>query len=74
MKEKNAETRDALIDDVRERRRRLVNEHDGLQGWVQYLRDCQKEHPEKVIPSRKRVSKIHGPGSQAHHDAARQDG
>ena len=49
------ETGDPLVDEVRRRRRELVAQHGGLQGWGAYLRKCQQEHPEKVIPAPKRV-------------------
>jgi hypothetical protein len=41
--------RDPLIDDVRETRERLVREHGGLVGWVRYLQELEKEHPERVV-------------------------
>lgn len=40
---------DPLIDEVRARRERLVREHGGLRGWMEYLRKQQEEHPERVI-------------------------
>ena len=58
MNEEVTESPDALIDEVRETRRRLVAKHGGLRGWVKYLRDRQKEHPPKVVPSPKRVGKL----------------
>ena len=53
MSKKTTETPDALIDEVMETRRRLVAKNGGLRGWAKYLRDRQKEHPEKVVPSPK---------------------
>jgi len=41
---------DPLIDEVRERRRRLVRDHGGLSGWVAHLRREQEKHPEKLLP------------------------
>lgn len=49
MKEKTPETPDALIEEVRETRRRLVAEHGGLHGWGKHLQNQQNQHPEKVI-------------------------
>ena len=39
-----------LIDDVRKTRQRLVEEHGGLQGWLDHLRELQQQHPGKVLP------------------------
>ena len=58
MNEKPTETPDALINDVREARRRLVAKHGGLRGWVKYLRDRQKKHPEKVVPAPKQAGNL----------------
>jgi hypothetical protein len=38
---------DPLIDEVRETQARLVREHGGLRGWVAYLQEQQRKHPEK---------------------------
>jgi hypothetical protein len=38
---------DPLIDEVRETRARLVREHGGLRGWVEYLQEQQQKRPEK---------------------------
>ena len=40
---------DPLIDDVRKTRQRLVEEHGGLQGWLDHLRELQQQHPEKLV-------------------------
>ena len=50
------ESPDALIDEVRRTRRRLVAEHGGLKGWVRYLQQCQDHYPERVIPTPKRTT------------------
>lgn len=49
MKTKPCQPTDPLIDEVRRRRERLVSEHGGLRGWVEYLRRLQKHHPERII-------------------------
>jgi hypothetical protein len=41
--------RDPLIDEVRETRERLLREHGGLAGWVRYLQELQRQHPEKLV-------------------------
>jgi len=46
---------DALIDEVRQTRRRLVAEHGGLSGWVKYLQQQQQKHPERVLARPKSV-------------------
>lgn len=53
MSKNVSQAKDALIDQVRETRQRLVAEHGGLQGWVKYLQERQKEHPERLLPSPK---------------------
>jgi len=41
---------DPLIDEVRERRRRLLEEHDNdLSKLFETVRKIQAEHPEKII-------------------------
>jgi hypothetical protein len=46
---------DPLIDEVRERRRRLLARHGGdLQKLYEELRRLQEEHPEKVVDRKKR--------------------
>ncbi len=58
MSEKTPKTPDALIDEVRKTRRKLVAEHGGLQGWVKYLQERQKERPERVVSPPKRTHKL----------------
>lgn len=58
MNKKSTETPDALIDQVREVRRRLVAKHGGLRQWVKHLQDRQKEHPGELLSSPKRVGKL----------------
>ncbi len=42
---------DPLIDEVRERRRRLLEEHDNdLERFCRALQAFQAEHPDKVRP------------------------
>ncbi len=50
MSNKPRKLHDPLIDEVRERRARLVKEHGGLRGWVEHLRKLQQEHPERISP------------------------
>ena len=38
---------DPLIDEVRERRARLVREHGGLRGWGEYVQEQQRKRPQK---------------------------
>ena len=45
---RDEQTRDPLIDEVREGRERLVREHGGLRGWVRHLQELQQEHPPKA--------------------------
>lgn len=57
MKEKGEHFSDPLIDEVRERRRRLVREHGGLRGWVAHLRRKQEKHPESLVPPKARSNR-----------------
>jgi hypothetical protein len=56
MKTRTKPPADPLIDDVRRTRERLVRKHGGLRGWAEHLRQLQKGHPEKVIPTKGRVT------------------
>ena len=49
VEKKQPRPADPLIDDVRETRNRLVQEHGGLDGWLEHLRALQQQHPEKVV-------------------------
>jgi len=49
VEKKQPRPADPLIDDVRKTRHRLVQEHGGLEGWLEHLRALQQEHPEKLI-------------------------
>lgn len=52
---------DPLIDEVRERRRTLLDEHDNdLAKLFETIRKMQNEHPEKMI--RKTASGVHHRG------------
>ena len=53
MKKKETRTSDALVDQVRQTRERLVREHGGLRGWVEYLRELQRTHRKKLVSRRK---------------------
>jgi len=57
MKQTQEPCPDPLIDEVRERRRRLVREHGGLSGWVAHLRREQAKHPEKLVPPKARTGR-----------------
>ena len=39
---------DPIINDVRAAREKLLEEHGGFEGLVEYLRMREKEHPERV--------------------------
>lgn len=49
MSEQDPPSLEPLIDEVRANRERLVREHGGLRGWMEYLRRRQQEHPEKLV-------------------------
>ena len=49
MSEEETRDSDPLIDEVRATRERLVREHGGLRGWMEYLRELQQQHPEKLV-------------------------
>jgi len=57
MKTRRREPADPLIDEIRERRERLVREHGGLRGWVDYLRELQAQHPKLVVSLNKAAKK-----------------
>ena len=40
---------DPLIDEVRTRRQRLVEEHGGLKGWGRYLQEFQRRNPPQHV-------------------------
>jgi len=56
MKKDRTPLADPLIDEVRERRARLVREHGGLRGWMDHLRKVQREHPEKLVSRGKQAA------------------
>ena len=55
MKNNDEHFSDPLIDEVRERRRRLVRKHGGLRGWVAHLRQEQARRPGKLVPPKPRT-------------------
>ncbi len=58
MTQKEEKFADPLIDEVRERRRRLLARHGGdLQKLYEELRRLQEEHPEKVVDRKKKRSR-----------------
>ena len=56
MNQRERQTSDPLIDQVRQTRQRLVGEHGGLRGWVEYLQQLQKQHPEKLVSRPKQTA------------------
>ena len=40
---------DPLVEEVRETRRRLVEEHGGLRGWVDHLEQAQEHVPRQRL-------------------------
>ena len=55
MSKDNKQLSDPLIDEVRERHRRLVREHGGLRGWVAHLHQEQEKRPGKLVPPKTRT-------------------
>ena len=49
MTESDDKLVDPLIDEVRTRRQRLVEEHGGLKGWGRYLQEFQRRNPPKLV-------------------------
>lgn len=49
MSKRPARMPDPLIDEVRATRERLVREHGGLRGWVEHLKQLQKQHPDRLV-------------------------
>ena len=49
MSESDRRTPDPLIDEVRKTRQRLVEEHGGLRGWVEYLQELERQDPPKRV-------------------------
>jgi len=47
------EVPDPLIDEIRETRRRLVEQYGGLRGWAEHLRELDRKDPPKA-PSRRK--------------------
>ena len=43
---------DPSIDEVRERRAKLVETHGGLRGWVQHLQLLEAKYPDRVVDRR----------------------
>jgi len=56
MKDRQSKTADPLIDEVRQTRRSLVQQHGGLRGWAEHLRKLQEEHREKVVSPKKQAA------------------
>ena len=40
---------DPSIDEVRERRAKLVEKHGGPRGWVEHLQRLQAKYPDRVV-------------------------
>jgi hypothetical protein len=49
MSDEQTKNDDPLIDDVRQTRRRLVEQHGGLRGWVKHLQELQSQRADKLV-------------------------
>ena len=58
MSEKQDHYEDPLLDEIRRRRAELVRKHGGLRGWVEHLRQVQKDCQMEVISRQPKTLRV----------------
>lgn len=55
---------DPIVDEVRKAREKLLDEHGGFTGLIEYLKRKEKEHPEQIASKEHSQSNEHYTGVQ----------
>ncbi len=61
MTEKQDRATDALVEEVRSRRRELVEKHGGLREWAAHLRREQAKQPGRLLSLPDHAPRTHRP-------------